>query len=274
MESPMEGVKVVDLSEGYEGYTGMMLAEFGASVIKVEPLEGDYIRQLGPPFIAGESAAFMGVNRGKKSIALAWKDKEEARQLLRRLIAQADVLITTLYADEADELKLTYEAVKEVNPRIIYCSFTPMGDTGPFANYRASDLELQGMFGHWRYLGQPKFYKTDEPPLRLGVPVGALNASVFAHQGITAALIYRHRTGKGQNGMMSEEASLTAMKNVQFAAESEPDEYEGLNVGHLNQPFHGTSTKDRLIYWGFPGADKALPKFLEALGVGAPYNGR
>ena len=268
MTAPMDGVRVLDLSEGYEGYTGQMLAEFGASVIKVESVEGDHLRLLGPPFIAGESAAFMGVNRGKRSVALAWKDNAEARHLLDRLIAQADVLFSTLYADEADGLGITYEAVHAINPGIVYCSLTPMGDTGPAAEYRASDLEVQGMFGHWRYLGEPKFHRTAEPPLRLGVPVAAMNSAVFAYQGVTAALIHRYRTGEGQKVSVSEAASLIAMKNIQFAAESEPDEYEGHNVGHLRPPFHGTQTKDRLIYWGFSGADEALPKFIEAIGLG------
>ena len=269
MEGPMDGVKVLDLSEGYEGYTGQMLAEFGASAIKVEPLQGDYIRQLGPPFIQGESAAFMGVNRGKRSLALAWKENPEARRILNRLIAQTDVIITTLYADEAEKLDITYEAVRQLNPKVVYCSITPMGDVGPYANYRASDLEVQSMFGHWRYLGGSKFpADPNEWPLRLGVPVAALNSAVFAHQGITAALISRLRTGIGQKVMVSEAGSIIAMRNIQFAAESEPDEYEGHNVGHMRPPFHGTPTKDRTIYWGFSGADASLPEFLKAMGLG------
>lgn len=267
MAAPMEGVRVLDLSEGYEGYTGMMLAEFGATVIKVEPPEGDHLRLLGPPFVAGESAAFMGVNRGKRSAVLAWKDNAAARALLHRLIAESDVVLTTFYPDDAEALGVRYEDVRAVNPGVVYGSLTPMGDTGPYANHRASDLEMQGMFGHWRYLGEPKFHRTAEPPLRLGVPVAAMNSAVFAFQGVAAALIHRHRTGQGQKVSISEAGSLIAMKNIQFAAESEPDEYEGHNVGHLRPPARGTATKDRPIHWGFSGADGALPKLIEAVGL-------
>lgn len=272
MTAPMEGVRVLDLSEGYEGYTGQMLAEFGASVTKVEPPAGDHMRLLGPPFIAGESAAFMGVNRGKRSLALAWQEREDARRVLDRLIAESDVLLTTFYADEVELVGLTYEAVLAINAGIVYCSITPMGDAGPYANQRASDLEVQGMFGHWRYLGEPKFHRTKEPPLRLGVPVAAMNAAVFAYQGVTAALIHRHRTGQGQKVAISKAASLIAMKNIQFAAESEPDEYEGHNVGHLRPPFHGTKTNDRLIYWGFSGSDATTEQLAAAVGLGDLVN--
>ncbi len=267
MTPPMSGVRVVDLSEGYEGYVGMMLAEFGAEVVKVEPPEGDSLRLLGPPFIHGESAAFMGVNRGKRSIVLDWRGQPAARALLDRLVAQADVVFTTSYPDDAEADCIRYEDLRTLNPEMIYCSLSPMGDTGPEANYRASDLEMQGMFGHWRYLGEPKFHRTAEPPLRLGVPVSAMNSAVFAFQGLTAALIHRARTGQGQKVSVSEAASLIAMKNIQFAAESEPDEYEGHNVGHLKGPMVGTPTKDRPIYWGFSGAEEALVKFVQDLGL-------
>lgn len=264
----MSGLQVLDLSEGYEGYAGQMLAEFGANVVKVEPIEGDHLRLLGPPFIAGESAAFMGVNRAKKSVALAWQHGGEARRILETLIAGAQVLLTTHYIDEALALGISYEAVRAINPQIVYCSITPMGDIGPDAEYRASDLEVQGMFGHWRYLGEAKMHRTTEPPLRLGVPVAAMNSAVFAYQGIVAALIHRQRTGQGQKVMISEAASLIAMKNIQFAAESEPDEYEGHNVAHLRGPFHGTHTKDRTIYWGAPSDVEQVAKLVEDVGLG------
>ena len=268
MAALMEGVHVLDLSEGYEGYTGMMLAEFGADVVKVEPPEGDHLRLLGPPFIAGESAAFMGVNRAKKSVVLDWKQSAEARAILDRMIASADVVLTTCYVDDAEALGLSYEALRALNPSVVHCSITPMGDSGPEMQYRASDLEIQGMFGHWRYLGEPKFHRTAEAPLRLGVPVAALNSAVFAFQGVTAALIHRHRTGQGQKVMISEAASLIAMKNIQFAAESEPDEYEGHNVGHLRPQFRGTATKDRQIYWGASAEVADIAKLVEAVGLG------
>jgi len=270
MVTPLHGVKVIDLSQGYESYAGMMLAEFGASVVKVEPLAGDYMRRLGPPFIAGESAAFLGVNRGKRGLALFWDEKEEARQVLRRLIARADVFITSLYPDEAEEMGLTYPRLEELNSRLVYCSITPYGDEGPYANTRASELEMQGMFGHWRYLGQPKFHITEEPPLRSGVYLAAIGAAIFAYQGIIAALFHRLRTGEGQKVAVNKAGSLNSMRTINFAAESEPDEWEGHNVAHQRGPFQGTKTKDgRRVYWGFSGEEsrKRIPEFLQALGL-------
>lgn len=143
-----------------------------------------------------------------------------------------------------------------------------MGDTGPDANYRASDLEVQSLFGHWQHLGENKFHRGNDAPLRLGVPVGALNSAVFAFQGITAALLHRRKTGQGQKVMISEAASLIAMKNIQFAAESEPDEYEGHNVDHLHGPMHSTKTKDRDICWGAPTEVEDIAKLVEAVGLG------
>ncbi|MDA0302124.1 MAG: CoA transferase [Chloroflexi bacterium] len=268
MSGPLDGVRILDLSEGYEGYTAMICAEFGAAVVKVEPPSGDQLRLLGPPFIAGESAAFMGVNRGKQSIALAWQDHPAAREVLYELVAQSDAIFVTYYPDDAAALGVRYEDVRIVNPTLVYCSLTPLGMAGPEANYRASELELQGMFGHWRYLGEPKLRHASEAPMRLGVPVGAMNSALFAYQGLVAALLHRRRTGEGQHVDVSEAGGLIAMKNIQFAAESEPDEYEGHNVGHLRTPNVPTKTKDLPIYWGFSGADEALPKFLEAMGLG------
>lgn len=268
MPGPLDGVRILDLSEGYEGYTTMICAEFGATVVKVETPAGDHLRLLGPPFVGSESAAFLGANRGKLSVALAWQDHAAARDILLELIAQSDAIFVTYFPDEAETLGVRYEDVRAANPEIVYCTLTPMGTTGPGANYRASELELQGMFGHWRYLGEPKFHHTDEAPMRLGVPVAAMNSALFAYQGLIAALLHRQRTGRGQRVDVSEMGGLIAMKNIQFAAESEPDEYEGHNVGHLRKPNLPTQTKDRPIYWGFSGADEALPKFLEAMGLG------
>lgn len=268
MTGPMPNVRVVDISEGYESYAAMILAEFGADVVKVEPIEGDYSRQLGSPFTkSGESAAFMSVNRGKRSLALDWRNNEAARAVLLRLISQADVFISTLYPDETEQYGLDYDTLRANNRGLVYLAFTPMGDHGPDANFRASDLEIQAMFGHWRYLGEPKFHFTGEPPLRLGVPIGAMNSSVFAFQGVAAALIRRQKDGMGQKVGVSEAGSIIAMKNIQFAAESEPDEYEGHNVGHLRPPARGTQVKDQTIYWGFSGNDAGMPDFLKALGL-------
>jgi len=259
----MSGLKVVDLTQGYEGYGAMMLAEFGASVTKVEPIQGDYMRQWGPPFVGQDSAAFMGVNRGKRSIALAWRENNEARQILQRLILQADVFISNLYPDEAESGRLDYNSLSAAHPSLIYCSLTPYGDVGPHSNRRGTELEVQGFAAQWRLVGVH-----GEPPVRVGVPIGAINGSVFAFQGITGALISRLRTGEGQKVDVAEIGAITSMRTITYAAESEPDEWIGHTVAPMRPPNRGYKTKDRNILWGFTGNVEAQGKFLEELGLG------
>ena len=263
MPTLMSGLKVVDLTQGYEGYCGMALAEFGASVIKVEPMDGDYSRQWGPPFLGQDSAAFLGVNRGKRSIALAWQEKQEARQILQRLILQADVLVSNLYPDEAESAHLDYKALETSHPTLIYCSITPYGDEGPHRNRRGTELEVQGFTAQWRLIGEH-----GQPPIRVGVPIAAVNATVFAVQGITGALIHRIRTGQGQKVSIAEMGAITSMRNITWAAESEPDDWIGHTTEPYRPPSRGYKTKDLNILWGFIGDEEAQAKFLDELGLG------
>ena len=260
--APLSGLQVVDLTQGYVGQCGMMFGDVGATVIKVEPPEGDYLRQLGPPFVGDDAAAFLGVNRSKRSVCLDWMGDAQARDALGRLIADADVLITDLYADEAAQHGLDYEALRGDHPRLVYCSLTPYGDQGPITGQRATELEVQGMSGQWRYLGEE-----GAPPVRLGVPVCAGNGAIFAFQGITAALVERERSGEGQQVELSQLGSQLAMQTVMFVSESEPDEWIGHCVARYRPPNRGFMAKDRAILWGFMEDYDGLRAFCERLGL-------
>ncbi len=146
MVRPLEGIKVLDLSRALAGpYCTMMLADMGAEVIKVEmPGRGDDSRSWGPPFLNGESAYFMSVNRNKKSITLNLKN-EKAIEIIHTLIKQSDILIENFRPGTMEKLGLEYDKVKEVNPKIVYCSISAFGQDGPYRLLPGMDQILQGM---------------------------------------------------------------------------------------------------------------------------------
>jgi crotonobetainyl-CoA:carnitine CoA-transferase CaiB-like acyl-CoA transferase len=260
---PLEGLRVVDLTQGYVGFCGMTMADLGATVVKVEPPEGDYLRHLGPPFAAGNAAAFLGANRGKQSVRLAWETDPASREALDRLIAQADVLISDLQPTAARERRLDYGgSLAAAYPNLVLCSLTPFGDSGPIANQPATELEIQGISAIWRYFGDP-----GQQPVRMGIPIGAANASIFAFQGIMAALIERASSGRGQKVEVSQLGSQLAMQTVMFASESEPDEWIGHCIAHLKPPARGYAAADYSLLWGFMQDTAAYRKFCEWLGI-------
>ncbi|MDA0300952.1 MAG: CoA transferase [Chloroflexi bacterium] len=244
----------------------MMLGDLGASVVKVEPPDGDYLRRLGPPTAGADAAAFLGVNRSKQSVRLAWAEDAAARRALDRLIAEADVLISDLVPADEQRHGLAYETLAAAHPRLLSCSITPYGDTGPMANQPATELEVQGYSAQWRYLGVP-----GEAPVRMGIPIGAMNAAVFAFQGILGALYERRTSGVGQKIAVSQLGGQIALQSIMWSAESEPDEWIGHCVAHLRPPAQGYPTKDRSILWGFisdiRGYDEAIQAFCERLGI-------
>ncbi len=191
---PLDDLTVVDLSRALAGpYCTMMLADLGARVIKVEtPDGGDDTRGWGPPFLRGESAYFMSINRNKQSVTLNLKHAR-GLELLRRLIARGDVLVENFRPGTMDRLGLGYEAVHASAPRVIYCSISGFGQTGPYRERAAYDLIIQGMGGIMGITGEP-----DGPPMRVGVAISDICAGMFAAYGILAALRVRDRTGRGQ----------------------------------------------------------------------------
>ncbi|HYM31156.1 MAG TPA: CoA transferase [Candidatus Cybelea sp.] len=189
----LAGLKVIDLTSFVSGpYCTMILADHGADVIKVErPGRGDDLRGS-PPFVGGESAPFMQVNRNKRSIVLDLKDQADAR-VCGDLAARADVFVENFKPGTADSLGLGYAALSARNPRLIYCSISGFGQTGPYRERGGFDLMTQAMSGLMSVCGDE-----DGPPHRLPPPISDIGAGMFAAIGILAALAARERTGLGQ----------------------------------------------------------------------------
>ena len=183
---------MIDLSRVLAGpYCTLILAELGARVIKVEhPDGGDDARDIGP-FIAGRSAYFASLNRGKQSIALDLK-RDADRAIFERLLARADVLVENYRAGALERLGYAWDALYARWPRLVYAAVSGFGHTGPYAARPAYDLVVQGMGGIMSLTGQP-----GDPPTRAGTSVGDLAAGLFAANGIQAALLARERSGRG-----------------------------------------------------------------------------
>ncbi|HEX6318540.1 MAG TPA: CoA transferase [Burkholderiales bacterium] len=194
MSGPLAGVKVLELAQIMAGPTcGMLLADLGADVIKVERLPGgDDTRSFSRPSVNGESAAFMAMNRNKRGIALNLKIPA-ARDALKRMAAQADVLTENYRKGALDKLGLGYEALKALNPALIYCSISGYGRTGPYADKGGFDLIAQGMSGLMSITGEP-----GGAPVKSGSPVCDINAGILAALGIVSAYVHRLKTGAGQ----------------------------------------------------------------------------
>ncbi|MDT7551125.1 MAG: CoA:oxalate CoA-transferase [Actinomycetota bacterium] len=189
---PLSGLLVADFSRVLAGpFAAMMLADLGARVIKVEhPGAGDDSRSYGP-FLDGRSLYFARVNRGKESIALDLKAPADLA-VARALVGHADVLVENFRPGVMDRLGLGWEAAAAINPRLVYCSISGFGHTGPWRERPAYDAVVQGMSGIMSVTGAP-----DGPPVKPGVPVADLSAGLFAFGGITSALLGRATTGVG-----------------------------------------------------------------------------
>ncbi|MCS6867226.1 CaiB/BaiF CoA-transferase family protein [Thermus sp.] len=191
---PLAGLKVLDLSRVLAGpLCTMILADLGAEVVKVEPPWGDETRGWGPPFVAGESAYFLSVNRGKKSLALDLKAKE-GQEAVRRLAARADVLVENFKTGDLARYGLDYGSLKALNPRLVYLSLTGFGQTGPRAKEPGYDAALQGYTGIMSVTGEPH-----GPPMKVGVAWIDVMTGMMGAVAVLAALWERERSGLGQH---------------------------------------------------------------------------
>ncbi len=219
---PLDHIRVVDLSRILAGpYCSMMLGDMGAEVIKIESVEeGDVTRGWGPPFIQGESSYFLSINRNKKSLTLDLKQKE-GQEILRELIQKSDVMLENFRPGVLDKLGFGYERVHELNPRIIYCSVSGFGHTGPSKDKPGFDLVLQGEGGIMSLTGDPQ-----GPPMKVGVSQADMVAGMLAFQGILLALLVRERTGRGQKVDISmldgQVALLSHQAGIYFATGKVP----------------------------------------------------
>ena len=198
MTSPLSGIKVVELARILAGpWAGQTLADLGADVIKVEAPEGDDTRRWGPPFIDrdGEKSAayFHATNRGKRGITCDFRTAE-GQETVRRLVADADVVIENFKVGGLAKYGLDYASLSKVNPRLIYCSITGFGQTGPYAHRAGYDFIIQGMAGLMSVTGAP-----EGQPQKVGVAVTDIFTGVYSATAILAALVQRGMTGKGQH---------------------------------------------------------------------------
>ncbi|MEW6556378.1 MAG: CoA transferase [Elusimicrobiota bacterium] len=194
MAKPLDGIRVLDLSRVLAGpYCSMILGDFGAEIIKIEnPDGGDDTRAFGPPFIEGESAYFLSINRNKKSVCINLKE-EKGKQIIRDLIPKCDVFLENFRPGTAEKLGFGYLDICSINSKIIYCSISGFGQTGPEKFRPGYDLVVQGMGGIMDLTGP-----ADGSPYKVGVSQADLLSGIYAVQGILLALLAREKTGKGQ----------------------------------------------------------------------------
>src|SRR5439155_11814456 len=193
--SPLTPIRVLEMTEALAGpYCAMMLGDLGADVIKIErPEVGDQARHWGPPFLDGESAYFLSVNRNKRSLALDIKERMGLR-VLHQLVTRSDVFITNVPRMQSlRRAEIDPETLRAMNPRLIYVGISGYGHSGPKANRGGYDIIAQGEAGLMAITGGP-----DDPPMRFPTPMSDISAGLYALIGILSALYARERSGQGQ----------------------------------------------------------------------------
>ena len=209
--SPLDGITVLDLTRVLSGpYCTMLLADMGARVIKIEqPGRGDDTRAWGPPFVHGESAYFLSINRNKESVTLDFK-QPKGRALLDSLIAKADVLVENFRPGTLARQRLDYASLASRHPALVYCSISGFGQNGPKRDRPGYDAVVQAEGGLMSVTGA-----ADGPPYRLGVAIADLVAGLLAAQGVTLALLARARTRRGQHVDISMLDGVAALLSYQ-----------------------------------------------------------
>ena len=253
MNGALQGVKVVELAQIMAGPTcGLMLADLGADVIKVEKLPGgDDTRAYQEPLVNGEPAAFMILNRNKRSLAVNLKTPG-GLEVVKRLLADADVVIENYRKGTLDRLGLGYDVLRQANPRLVYCAVSGYGRTGPYADKGGFDLIAQGFAGIMSITGEP-----GGPPAKSGTSIADINAGILAALGVVTALLARATTGRGQlveTSLMEAAVQQTYWHSAMFFA-------TGVNAGPtgsahiLTAPYQAFATQDGWINIG--GANQA-----------------
>lgn len=244
MKQPLKGIKVIDLTSALAGpYCSLLLGDMGAEVIKIEEAKaGDMLRKQGP-FIKGEGAYFLYGNRNKKSLSLNLQE-ERGRDILIKLVKNADILVENYRPQVKFRLKIDYATLKEINPRLIYCSVSGFGQTGPWADRAGFDQIAQGISGFMSITGF-----AGSGPCRVGVAIGDSVAAMFAAYGVLAALVERNESGMGQYIETSLLEGLVAVLGFQagiyFSTEKTP-----LQLGNDHgtvAPYGTYRTKDGYI---------------------------
>ena len=248
MSGALEGIKVIELAQIMAGPTcGMLLADMGADVIKVEKLPGgDDTRSYGEPSINGESAAFMILNRNKRGMAVNLKTAG-GLAIVKRLLADADVVTENYRKGTLEKLGLGYDVLQKLNPRLIYCAVSGYGRTGPYADKGGFDLIAQGFAGIMSITGEP-----GGPPAKSGTSIADINAGILAALGIVSALVSRATTGRGQmveTSLMEAAIQQTYWQAAIFFATGKNSEPTG-SAHILTAPYQAFPTRDGWINIG------------------------
>src|SRR6185503_6095776 len=221
-DAPLSDITVLDFTRVLSGpYCTMLLADMGARVIKIEqPRRGDDTRAWGPPFVSGESSYYLSINRNKESLTLDLKSPS-AKPILDALLERADVVVENFRPGTMERLGLSYDTLTKAHPRLIYCSVSGFGQTGPRSAEPGYDAVIQGEAGLMSITGA-----ADGLPYRLGVAIADIVSGMFAAQGVAFALLARARTGRGQRvdvGMLDATAALlTYQAGIFFATGTTP----------------------------------------------------
>lgn len=248
MSGPLSGCRVIELSHIMAGPAcGLMLADMGADVIKVEKATGDDTRRSVPPDINGESAAYMMMNRNKRGIVLDLKS-DGGKEILLKLVKDADVLLENYRMGTMEKLGLGYEELKKINPGLIYAEISGFGRTGPYAERGGFDLIAQGMSGLMSITGEAP----GRQPVKVGAPVSDITAGILAATGILAAYTHKLKTGEGQKVDTSLfEAAIVHtywQSAIAFATKQSPG---AMGSAHpLNAPYQAFQTSDGWINIG------------------------
>jgi crotonobetainyl-CoA:carnitine CoA-transferase CaiB-like acyl-CoA transferase len=262
---PLSGLRVLDLTRVLAGPTcTQMLGDLGAEVIKIErPEAGDDTRGFAPPFVPNtkESAYFVGVNRNKKSVTLDIA-KPEGQVIIHKLLEHCDILVENFKVGALAKYGLGYEQLAKTHPRLIYCSITGFGQTGPYAPRPGYDALIQAMGGVMSLTGEP-----NGSPQKVGVPVADLFAGLYGCIGILAAVNHRNNTGQGQQidiGMLDTHVAWLANQGMNYLATGENPPRLGNQHPNI-APYQEFPTKDGYIILAV-GNDPTFERFCKAFG--------
>ena len=263
MEGPLKNLLVIDLTRVLVGpYCTMILSDLGARVIKIEaPETGDDSRKFGP-FIENYSAYFMSLNRGKESIALNLKNKED-KIIFDKILSKADILVENFKPGTLEKWGYGWNEVSKKYPKLIYASASGFGQTGPLKELPAYDMVVQGMGGLMSVTGHP-----DSEPTRVGTSIGDITAGLFTAIGINAALYDRQKSGKGTYidvSMLDCQIAILENAIARYLSKNEIPEPMGSRHPSI-APFEAFKTKDSYIIIA-AGNDKLFAKLCEVLGI-------
>jgi crotonobetainyl-CoA:carnitine CoA-transferase CaiB-like acyl-CoA transferase len=264
MAPPLSKIKVLDLTQVMAGpFCCQLLADMGADVTKVEPPgTGDQARHaMGFKMKGEDTAAFIAINRNKKSITLNLK-KEEGREVFYRLAQNSDVLVENYRPGVAIRLGIDYGTLKEISPRLIHASISGFGQTGPYADRAGYDLIAQGMSGVMSVTGEP-----GRPPAKSGVPISDLSAGLFCAFGILAAYVAREETGRGQyidTSLFEGALAFSIWETAELWATGRIPQPLG-SAHRLNAPYQALKTRDGYLNVG-PNNQRLWTRFCEVLG--------